>query len=47
MKAKVRIELPRKLSVTKETKEEIDRNLMIKKLKKYGFFDKDGKWKEN
>lgn len=42
----IKIELPREVKISKELKEEFDKNLLIKKLKKYGYFDKDGKWKE-
>jgi len=46
MKAKIKVELPEKLKVSKEIKEEVDRNLLIKRLKGYGFFDKNGNWKQ-
>lgn len=46
MKIKVTVELPKKLSVSQKTKEELDNKLIIKKLKKYGFFNVEGKWKE-
>lgn len=40
------IELPKKWEVKNSSKEELDINLIKKKIKKYGFFDENGKWKE-
>jgi hypothetical protein len=37
---------PKQLKVDKIDKDNFDRNLIVKKLKKYGFFDENGKWKE-
>ena len=43
---KVKITFPKTLNLSPEKKDEVDRNLIVKKINKYGFFDKDGKWKE-
>lgn len=42
----VKVNFPKKVSVSKEQKEQLERSLLIKKLKKYGYFDNSGKWKE-
>jgi hypothetical protein len=47
MKAKqVQVIIPKKLKMEQYDKDKIDRALIVKKLKKYGFFDENGKWKE-
>lgn len=47
IKAKsIKVELPKKWLAPNAVLEEVDKNLIIKKLKKYGFFDENGKWKE-
>lgn len=47
MKVKnIKVTMPKKVKVTKEQKEEFDRNLLLKKIRGYGFFNKEGKWKE-
>jgi hypothetical protein len=43
---KIKVEIPREFKITKENKDELAKELLIKKLKRYGYFDKDGKWKE-
>ena len=42
----VKLNFPKYFSVSKAKKEEVDKALLIKKLKKYGYFDNSGKWKE-
>jgi hypothetical protein len=47
IKAKsIKVELPKKWLASNAVLEEVDKNLITKKLKKYGFFDENGKWKE-
>jgi len=43
---KIKIILPDKIKVTPEMKDEVDRNMIVKRVDKLGFFDKEGKWKE-
>jgi len=42
----IKITFPDKIKVTPEMKDEIDRNMIVKKVNKLGFFDDEGKWKE-
>ena len=47
MKVKsIKVEIPTKWYASNAVVEEIDKNLIVKKLKKLGFFDENGKWKE-
>jgi hypothetical protein len=43
---KIEIIIPKKIKLDQYDKDKIDRALIVKKLKKYGFFDESGKWKE-
>jgi len=43
---KIKISFPEKIKVSPETKEKLDANMIIKKVNKLGFFNKEGKWKE-
>lgn len=42
----IKIELPKRVKVSNVTREKIEKDLLIKKLNKYGFFNEFGKWKE-
>jgi hypothetical protein len=40
------IQIPNKWYASNAAVDEVDKNLIKKKLNKYGFFDENGKWKE-